>query len=377
MAILSKGTDFSTGDQVTAAKLDALVDNATFASGAVDDSTTQLDGSGRIIVKDGGITSAKLPSGGLTSNLKITSSGTVFPNSPDNGYLQISNSSGSNKLALDPNEILTHGDTLSIRVPKSEGINLQNVNNAGDGVITNMRVQEGRVGIGTTSPEAALHVVDDGSTNPCILVQNASSSEGDIAVIDGEALQMGHWSGSSFTERMSINSDGNVVVGRVSASSGAEDNGIVLRSAGEIYLARNGTSSQNHLLFINNADSSAATVGSVSTSGSSTSFNQSSDYRLKEDILEMQDSISRVQALKPINFAWKLDGTRADGFLAHEAQEVVPEAVTGTKDAVDEDGQPDYQGIDQSKLVPLLTKALQEALTKIEVLEAKVAALES
>ena len=236
---------------------------------------------------------------------------------------------------------------------------------------------DGSVGIGTTSPQATLHVKDIASTHPCILVEGASPSEGDIAVIDGEALQIGHWSGSNFTERMSINSDGNVVVGRVSASSGAEDNGIVLRPAGEIYLARDGTSSQNHLLFINNAASSAATVGSVSTSGSATSYNTSSDYRLKEDIVEMQDSIEREKALKPVNFAWKIDGSRVDGFLAHEAQEVVPEAVTGTKDAVDEDGQPDYQGIDQSKLVPLLTKGLQEALTKIESLEARVEALEN
>ena len=78
-----------------------------------------------------------------------------------------------------------------------------------------------------------------------------------------------------------------------------------------------------------------------------------------------------------MNFKWKSDGTRVDGFIAHEAQEVVPEAVTGTKDAVDEDGNPEYQGIDQSKLVPLLTKALQEAVTKIEALEARVTALEA
>jgi hypothetical protein len=74
---------------------------------------------------------------------------------------------------------------------------------------------------------------------------------------------------------------------------------------------------------------------------------------------------------------WISDGTRTDGFLAHEAQAVVPECVTGTKDAVGADGKPEYQGIDQSKLVPLLTAALQEALTKIETLEAKVTALEN
>ena len=124
-------------------------------------------------------------------------------------------------------------------------------------------------------------------------------------------------------------------------------------------------------------DNNGSGVGQIVHDNSATAYNTSSDYRLKEDIVEMQDSISRVQALKPVNFAWKIDGRRADGFLAHEAQEVVPEAISGTKDAVDEDGQPDYQGIDQSKLVPLLTKALQEALTKIESLEARVTALES
>jgi hypothetical protein len=79
-----------------------------------------------------------------------------------------------------------------------------------------------------------------------------------------------------------------------------------------------------------------------------------------------------VLALKPVNFAWKADGSRVDGFIAHEAQDVVPEAVTGEKDAVDADGNPEYQGIDQSKLVPLLTAALQEALKRIEALEAQL-----
>jgi hypothetical protein len=131
-------------------------------------------------------------------------------------------------------------------------------------------------------------------------------------------------------------------------------------------------------------------VGTITTSGSATAYNTSSDYRLKEDVQPMVGSVDRLMALKPVNFAWKVDGSRVDGFLAHEAQEVVPECVTGEKDAVeiveikDEDGnvtgteeQPVYQGIDQSKIVPLLTAALQEALTKIEALEARVAALET
>jgi hypothetical protein len=86
----------------------------------------------------------------------------------------------------------------------------------------------------------------------------------------------------------------------------------------------------------------------------------------------MVGASDRLMALKPVNFAWKADGSRVDGFLAHEAQEVVPEAVTGEKDAVDKDGKPQYQGIDQSKIVPLLTAALQEALKRIEALEAQI-----
>jgi hypothetical protein len=118
-------------------------------------------------------------------------------------------------------------------------------------------------------------------------------------------------------------------------------------------------------------------VGSISVTASATAFNTSSDYRLKEDVQPMVGATDRLMALKPVNFAWKVDGSRVDGFLAHEAQEVVPEAVTGQKDAVDKDGKPEYQGIDQSKLVPLLTAALQEALGRIETLEARVAALEA
>jgi hypothetical protein len=117
--------------------------------------------------------------------------------------------------------------------------------------------------------------------------------------------------------------------------------------------------------------------GEIVTSGSSTSYNTSSDYRLKEDVQPMVGASDRLMALKPVNFAWKADGSRVDGFLAHEAQEVVPECVTGEKDAVDGEGNPQYQGIDQSKIVPLLVAALQEALTKIEALEARVAALET
>ena len=119
-------------------------------------------------------------------------------------------------------------------------------------------------------------------------------------------------------------------------------------------------------------------TGTIQMSGTSTSYNTSSDYRLKENVLTEWDATSRLKQLKPSRFNFKADkDTTLDGFLAHEVSGIIPEAVSGEKDAVDKDGNIDPQGIDQSKLVPLLTKALQEAVAKIETLEAKVTALES
>jgi len=120
-------------------------------------------------------------------------------------------------------------------------------------------------------------------------------------------------------------------------------------------------------------------VGTIETSSSSTSYVTSSDYRLKENEVAISDGIERLKQLKPYKFNWKSDPDeiKVDGFFAHEVSSVVPEAISGEKDAVDSDNNPIHQGIDQSKLVPLLTSALQEAITKIETLEARVQALES
>ena len=112
--------------------------------------------------------------------------------------------------------------------------------------------------------------------------------------------------------------------------------------------------------------------GSISTSNSATAFNTSSDYRLKENVDYTWDATTRLKQLKPARFNWIADETNTlvDGFIAHEVTSVVPEAVCGAKDAVDSDGNIDAQGIDQSKLVPLLVKTIQELEARITALEA-------
>jgi len=122
----------------------------------------------------------------------------------------------------------------------------------------------------------------------------------------------------------------------------------------------------------------AGDSGYIQVTGTSTTYATSSDYRLKQDDVDINNGITRLKQLRPIRFKWKYDTSiEQDGFFAHEVQTVVPEAVAGEKDAVREDGSISTQGLDHGKLVPLLTAALQEAITKIETLETKVAALES
>ncbi len=133
----------------------------------------------------------------------------------------------------------------------------------------------------------------------------------------------------------------------------------------------------------------ASLVGEIEVNSSSTNYATSSDYRLKENKVAISDGIARLKTLKPYRFNFKITPNKTvDGFFAHEVT-AVPEAITGTKDGLEknEDGTnklddegntiPKYQGIDQSKLVPLLTSALQEAITKIETLETEMTALKA
>jgi hypothetical protein len=275
-----------------------------------------------------------------------------------------------------------------ITLDGTNGITTPDVDTDGLTVDTNtlfVDAANDRVGVGTSSPSLKLSVDGDiwqgnGAGTEIGRITNAAGWYDFGGSNNVNGAQMSHGAILRFltnnTERARIDASGNLLVGTTTASvTGAglwlyNDGG----SYGRINFGSSITGSSFPAVFYNNVGSA---VGSISYTTTTTTFGTSSDYRLKEDVQPMVGSVDRLMALKPVNFAWKINGERVDGFLAHEAQEVVPECVTGEKDAVDDEGNPQYQGIDQSKIVPLLVAALQEALTKIEALEARVAALET
>ena len=184
-------------------------------------------------------------------------------------------------------------------------------------------------------------------------------------------------SGSS-AERMRINPDGVLSLGGSYAGSSTNGSPRMLieprvtgsNTMGIKFQARADVYNVTHMQFEHAVNQQV--MGNItSANAGATSYNTSSDYRLKENISPISDGISRLKQLLPKKFNFIIDETNTlrDGFLAHEVSSIVPEAVTGEKDAEE------MQQMDQSKLVPLLTAALQEAITKIETLEAEVAAL--
>jgi hypothetical protein len=278
-----------------------------------------------------------------------------------------------------------------------------------------MRINSsGNVGIGTSSPNYNLDVRPGTASIINVGVASAYGNTGTLGFLGNRSSIYSEVTGGGYGntdlrfrtfynnvvyERMRIYENGDVEVG----GHGGVDNRLLVGPSMTSAVGDGRINVQDRGNILASWYYGTTKVGSITTNASSTSYNTSSDYRLKEDWQPMSGSIDRVKSLNPVNFAWKVDGTRVDGFLAHEAQEVVPEAVHGTKDAVTaygnitdaegtviqedviepktlEEGQtwtkvedkPVYQGIDQSKLVPLLTAALQEAVAKIESLEARL-----
>ena len=250
----------------------------------------------------------------------------------------------------------------------------------------------GNLGIATTSPAAKLDVrsrdlylgATSGGAGLITFRRNSGAESGFFGWDAGSDLVM-RWSNNSGsgrlafdtagTERMRVNESGNVLFNCTSVPSASVQGFLITgTTSGNSSSSGSSTAAYNHLLFYNGN----GIVGSISTSGTATTYSESSDYRLKENVIALDGAITRIKQLQPRRFNFIADpGTTVDGFVAHEAQTVVPEAVTGTHNEIDDDGNAVMQGIDKSKFVPLLTAALQEAIAKIETLENKVAALEA
>ena len=295
---------------------------------------------------------------------------------------------------------------------------LSKITNSGIGAIDTLAVDtntlyvdstNNRVGIGQSSPNQKLdvngNIVTDSyslgagngiflrrgfetNAQPSITVEDHSGSAPDgLGVNGGDGVSFR----TGGTERCRLDSSGRLLVNTNSTlANGASAKLQVYGQSGIGAALQNDAAGQQTLGIWNAGDSGTryfvwfesssgrSAVGSITSNGSSTSYNTTSDYRLKENITADWDATTRLKQLNPVRFNFIADAdTTVDGFLAHEVADVVPEAISGTKDAVDDEGNPVYQGIDQSKLTPLLTKALIEAVEKIEQLEARITALET
>jgi hypothetical protein len=170
------------------------------------------------------------------------------------------------------------------------------------------------------------------------------------------------------TERMRVSPSGDILFG---CTSLANDFAYFEEASSNRRILNIGSSTTSSIDIVNFRNPNGI-VGGINTDGFTTSFSSSSDYRLKENVVEMTDALDRVSELKPSRFNFIGEEKTVDGFLAHEVSDIVPEAISGTKDEVDEKGNPIYQGIDQSKLVPLLVGAIQELKAEIETLKSQI-----
>ena len=396
-------TDIATGVSGSTTAGDALPKTGGAMTGAITTNST-FDGVD-VATRDGVLTTTTTTANAALPKAGGTMTGTIA----DFTSTGIDDNATSTAITIDSSE------NVGIGVTSPTGV----LSLSSADTTTNPQIRF-QTGAGTTLCDAALSTTDDSGGTQLLIGSNQYYSAGAITRFDtsrsGSAIDFGYTGNTKFyngsgssapTESMRIRSSGGVCVGNtvVNLASGFTNQaGIGLNPNGEIQAARNGSAMQLGR-FASTGDVAAfryegTSVGGISVTGSATSYNTASDYRLKENVVPMTGSVDRLKALNPSRFNFISDATTTvDGFLAHEAGEVVPECATGTKDAMkteeyevtpaveavlDADGSvtteaveavmgtrevEDYQGIDQSKLVPLLVSALQEAIARIETLE--------
>jgi hypothetical protein len=260
-----------------------------------------------------------------------------------------------------------------------------------------MRIESsGNVGIGTTSPQAKLAVSNGGAAGLEFFVNYPGGGVGTYiqsynrsspGYVNTAYDALSHSFRITGTERAQIDSSGNLLVGTTTnfgklsvfgtAGFNADANSAISGSGSFKYRGGAGATTittwdylnYTAMQFIRDNGNPTNTVGSITCTDTATSYNTSSDYRLKENVAPMTGALATVAALKPCTYTWKADGSDGQGFIAHELQAVVPDCVTGTKDAIDKDGNPQHQGVDTSFLVATLTAAIQELKAEVDALK--------
>lgn len=375
-------------------------------------------GNGNIVLSPNG-TGIVSVTGAATFSSSVTATGNVTISSTTNSSLVAATNSTTGFSFIDLINNGASGRNYQIGVG-GNGAATGYANNlyfdlVGSGNI--MTLTSGRnVGIGTASPSDTLHIAKNGASAYAAALWTNSNSTANLYVgvggsgVGNAALQNNAYVlnaaasalvlGTSDTERMRITSGGVVAIGKTDGTFG--NTGHALFQNGQV----SHVVSNDAIMFLNRLGSNgevayfyrdSSAVGSISVTTTATSYNTSSDYRLKQNVKPVENALSVLTQLKPCTFNFIADADEeVMGFIAHEVQEVIPQAVTGEKDAVrieqvevspaelDEEGNviteavieekevPVYQGIDHSKLVPLLVASIQELKAEIEALKSQI-----
>ncbi len=341
-----------------------------------------------------------------TERFKIDSSGNVTVKTTDvtfggSGILRINSGSTSGALNLDGGSS-NHGGEINLFGGSNGGRILFRTGQGSGQQSEKMRLDEnGKLGLGNASPswQYDQEIANSGGDSKQKVARWVQGAQNGLELnMYGGTVDLVQLAVTNAEQNLSLVSENS------SSLSASTTKGIYIQSGGDVFIGAtansvvgsgarfqvrysktyefgqlirpddNDTGGGQPMIFQNAA---GASIGSIGGNASNASFNTSSDYRLKENVISLSDGITRVKQLSPKRFNWIVDETNTlqDGFLAHEVQTVVPESVTGTKDETNDDGSVKPQQLDHSKLVPVLTAAIQELIAEVETLKTEVAAL--